>query len=189
MGSPERLFGSWAFVLLYFAAGLGGSLASLVWNPAVNSAGASSAIFGVYGGMLAFFLRRHAAIPASVIKQQLYSGMVFIGYNLLNGFSHAGIDNADHVGGLAVGFVLGLVLARPLDLAARQANQTSFYLKGAVSACALVGALFIAVHFSPAGNRPDQQFRRDIATMARSEKEAHQLLSDGIRLILPDHAR
>ena len=174
----ERLFGSWAFALLYFAAGLGGSLASLLWNPAVNSAGASGAIFGVYGGMLAFFLRKHTAIPASVIKQQRYSGMVFIGYNLLNGFSHAGIDNADHVGGLAVGFVLGLVLARPLDLKARQVSQASFYLKGAVAACALVGALFIAMQFSPAGNGPDQQFRRDISSMVISEKDAQQFAKD-----------
>ena len=54
----ERLFGSRAFALIYFAAGISGSLSSLLWNPAVNSAGASGAIFGVYGAMLAFFFVR-----------------------------------------------------------------------------------------------------------------------------------
>ncbi len=115
----ERLFGSWAFALLYFAAGIAGSLGSLIWNPAVNSAGASGAIFGVYGSMLAFFLRKHAAIPPAIISQQRWSGITFIGFNLMNGFSHSGIDNAAHIGGLGVGIMMGLVLARPLGLEAR----------------------------------------------------------------------
>jgi rhomboid protease GluP len=171
----ERLFGGWAFALLYFASGLGGSLSSLLWNPAVNSAGASGAIFGVYGAMLAFFLRKHSAIPPSVIQQQRWSGIVFIGYNLLNGLSHAGIDNADHVGGLAVGFLLGLVLARPLSLEARtQISAASFYLRGGAAALAMIGSLLLALRFSPAGNTADQLFRRDIRAMAESEAIAQK---------------
>jgi rhomboid protease GluP len=171
----ERLFGSQAFALLYFAAGLAGGLGSLIWNPAVNSAGASGAIFGVYGAMLAFFLRKHSAIPASIISQQRWSGVVFIGFNLMNGFSHAGIDNADHVGGLAVGFLLGLVLARPLSLEVRsQSSAASFYTRGRVAALSLIGLLFVALRFSPTGNAADQTFRRDLQLMAESEKVAHQ---------------
>jgi membrane associated rhomboid family serine protease len=171
----ERLFGSWAFALLYFASGLAGSLASLIWNPAVNSAGASGAIFGVYGAMLAFFLRKHSAIPPAIINEQRWSGVAFIGFNLMNGFSHAGIDNAAHLGGLSVGFVMGLVLARPLSLEARtQISAPSFYMRGGIAALAMIGVLFLALRFSPTGNAADQLFRRDIRAMAESEKVAQQ---------------
>jgi rhomboid protease GluP len=175
----ERLFGSRAFALLYLASGIGGSLTSLLWNPAVNSAGASGAIFGVYGAMLAFFLRKHSAIPPAIISQQRWSGIAFIGFNLMNGFSHAGIDNADHIGGLAVGFLLGLVLARPLGSETRaQINAASFYIRGAVAALAMIGILFVSVHFSPAGNVPEQAFRRDIIAMAEPERQAQQFAKD-----------
>ena len=171
----ERLFGSWAFALLYFAAGIAGSLGSLIWNPAVNSAGASGAIFGVYGAMLAFFLRKHAAIPPAIISQQRWSGITFIGFSLMNGFSHAGIDNAAHIGGLGVGFMMGLALARPLGLEARtQIKAASFYARGGVAAIALLGLLFVALRFSPSGNAADQTFRRDLQSMVESEKVAHQ---------------
>jgi rhomboid protease GluP len=171
----ERLFGSQAFALLYFASGLAGSLGSLIWNPAVNSAGASGAIFGVYGAMLAFFLRKHSAIPPAIINQQRWSGVAFIGFNLMNGFSHAGIDNAAHIGGLSVGFVMGLVLARPLGLEARsKISAASFYMRGGIAALAMIGLLLMALRFSPAGNAADQRFRRDIRAMAESEAIAQK---------------
>jgi len=171
----ERLFGSQAFALLYFASGLAGSLGSLIWNPAVNSAGASGAIFGVYGAMLAFFLRKHSAVPPAIINQQRWSGVAFIGFNLMNGFSHAGIDNAAHIGGLSVGFFMGLVLARPLGLEARtQISAVSFYVRGGIAALAMIGLLLVALRFSPAGNAADQRFRRDIRAMAESEAIAQK---------------
>lgn len=177
----ERLFGSQAFALIYFAAGIAGSLSSLLWNPAVNSAGASGAIFGVYGAMLAFFLRKNSSIPPSIVRQQRSSGIAFIGFNLINGFSHAGIDNAAHIGGLAVGLVMGLVLARPLEAEARaQINAASFYARGSAIALAIIGTLFVLMHFSPAGNAAEQAFRRDILGMGELEKHAQQSAKDAI---------
>src|SRR5580698_9508919 len=175
----ERLFGSGAFALLYFAAGIGGSLSSLLWNPAVNSAGASGAIFGVYGAMLAFFLRKHSVIPAAIISQQRWSGITFIGFNLMNGFSHAGIDNAAHIGGLSVGFVMGLILARPLGLEARtRIGAATFYTRAGLAALALLGLLFLALRFSPASDAVDQRFRRDLQVMSESETVARKSAND-----------
>ncbi len=177
----ERLFGSQAFALIYFVAGIAGSLGSLLWNPAVNSAGASGAIFGVYGAMLAFFLRKNSSIPPSIVRQQRTSGIAFIAFNLFNGFSHAGIDNAAHIGGLAVGLVMGLVLARPLEPEARtRINAVSFYARGSAIALAIIGTLFVLVHFSPAGNASEQAFRRDILRMGELEKHAQQSAKDAI---------
>jgi rhomboid protease GluP len=177
----ERLFGCRAFALIYFAAGVSGSLSSLLWNPAVNSAGASGAIFGVYGAMLAFFLRKNSSIPPSIVRQQRLSGIAFIALNLVNGFSHAGIDNAAHIGGLAVGLAMGLVLARPLEPGARaQINAAFLYGRGSAIALAIIGILFVLIHFSPAGNATEQAFRRDILEMGELENNAQQSAKDAI---------
>jgi hypothetical protein len=42
--------------------------------------------------------------------------MVLVVYSLMNGARYGGIDNAAHIGGLVAGFVMGLVLARPLSV-------------------------------------------------------------------------
>ncbi len=174
----ERLFGSPSFALLYFTSGIGGSLCSLLWNPAVNSAGASGAIFGVYGAMLAFFLRKNSSVPPSVVRQQRASGITFIAFNLMNGFSHAGIDNAAHVGGLAVGLAMGFVLARPLGTEARaKINAASFYVRGSAVALVIVAILFAAVHFSPTNNAAEQAFRRDLVAMREPEEHARKAAS------------
>jgi membrane associated rhomboid family serine protease len=110
----ERIYGSVRYLVIYLVGGLTGSLASLLWHPLVNGAGASGAIFGVLGALLAFFVKKERGVPASVIKAQRYSAAVFIAYNLLNGARVQGIDNAAHLGGLVAGFVMGYLLSRPL---------------------------------------------------------------------------
>ena len=64
----ERLFGSTRFALIYLLSALSGSVASGWWDPLRNSAGASGAIFGVYGALLAFMVVRRADIPPSMLK-------------------------------------------------------------------------------------------------------------------------
>src|SRR2546429_8718830 len=86
----------------------------------LNSAGASGAIFGVLGGLFAFMVNPKTRIPASVAAVHRKSAVVFILYNLFNGFAHAGIDNAAHIGGLVAGFAMGWMLARPVEIEARQ---------------------------------------------------------------------
>ena len=59
----ERLLGNRGFLAVYLFSGVCGSLASVLWNPFVVSAGASGAVFGVYGALLAFLLRHRGSIP------------------------------------------------------------------------------------------------------------------------------
>ncbi len=110
----ERLFGSVNYLLIYLAAGVSGSLASISWRPDINSAGASGAIFGVLGALLAAHLRTGETFPSSVLRPLRNSTLIFAGYALLSGLQHEGIDNAAHLGGLAAGFLFGLVMARPI---------------------------------------------------------------------------
>lgn len=120
----ERIFGSLRYLAIYLVAGLSGSVASLLWHPIVNGAGASGAIFGVLGAMIAFFVKREGGVPASVIKTQLTSVSVFVAYSLLNAVRYQGIDNAAHMGGLVGGFVLGFILSRPLEVARNSRRWT-----------------------------------------------------------------
>jgi rhomboid protease GluP len=62
----ERLFGSVNFLFVYLLAGIAGSLASIAWNPGINSAGASGAIFGILGALMAVQLRAGATIPMDI---------------------------------------------------------------------------------------------------------------------------
>lgn len=115
----EKLYGSTRFILLYLFAGIVGGMTSLLWNPQVNSAGASGAIFGVFGGLLAFMVNKRNDVPASSLSQVGMSLLLFGGYSLFNGFVHQGIDNAAHLGGLVGGFAMGMALARPLNESVR----------------------------------------------------------------------
>jgi rhomboid protease GluP len=141
----ERMFGSLHYLFLYVFAGLCGSLASLWWHPYVNSAGASGAIFGVLGGLLAFVVNPATGVPATVVARHRSTALVFIAYSLLNGFTHRGIDNACHMGGLAGGFVMGWLLARPLSPAARE-EESRWALSAALGLAALTTVGWFLAH-------------------------------------------
>jgi rhomboid protease GluP len=91
-----------------------GSLASITWHPFVVSAGASGAVFGVYGVLAAYLVRHRGSIPRPVLVQLQKSTVFFIGFNLLFGLQQKGIDMAAHTGGLLGGFAVALIVARPL---------------------------------------------------------------------------
>jgi rhomboid protease GluP len=141
----ERLFGSAYFLVLYIFAGVCGSLLSLYWHPDLNSAGASGAIFGVMGGLLAFVLNPTTRVPASVAAAQRNTALIFIAYNLFFGL-HAGIDNAAHIGGLIGGFAMGWALARPVDAEARQNPLPRLAVAAAVGATLLVALSWPLFH-------------------------------------------
>lgn len=109
----ERLFGHWPYLALYTLAGLLGGIASINWQQDLVGVGASGAVFGVYGGLLAALLLRPDLLPGTVTKKLQASATVFIFYSLFNGFTHAGIDNAAHLGGLLAGALIGAALVMP----------------------------------------------------------------------------
>ncbi|HEY0782051.1 MAG TPA: rhomboid family intramembrane serine protease, partial [Thermoanaerobaculia bacterium] len=79
------------------------------------SAGASGAIFGVMGALIAFLLRRRSALNAAG-RSILGQLAMWAAINVVLGFTTPGIDNAAHLGGCAAGFLLGLTFReRPED--------------------------------------------------------------------------
>jgi rhomboid protease GluP len=110
----ERLFGSVNYLLIYLFAGIAGSLASLSWRPEINSAGASGAIFGILGALLAAQLRAGGTFPTDILRPIRNTALLFLGWSVYAALKYKGIDNAAHLGGLAAGFLLGLVAGRPV---------------------------------------------------------------------------
>jgi membrane associated rhomboid family serine protease len=100
------------FLLFYVLAAIGGATGSFLFSHA-QSVGASGAIFGLVGVILAGTRAHHPALDrrARGIVPQLG---LFVVINLIFGFvSQVGglnVDNAAHIGGLLTGLWLGVVV-------------------------------------------------------------------------------
>jgi rhomboid protease GluP len=106
----ETIFGTSRLIVFYFVSTVTGFLASALWYPGI-SIGASAGIFGLIGAMIAFGLTDRSSLGSMVkglyVRWAIY-GLVL---GLLPFFR---TDMAAHIGGLAGGFVCGLVLRTPL---------------------------------------------------------------------------
>ncbi len=167
----ERLYGKWAFLFLYLASGVLGSLSSIAWNPSQASIGASGAIFGIFGAFLAFLAHRRSEMPAAMLRAHWFSTLAFVIFNLVGGLMQTGIDNAAHVGGIASGFVLGWVLARPLTVEIRSEIPFKEGL-GVLLLCAaaVIGALW-QVQGLQSQLAPNERFLRTHAWYVKGETQ------------------
>lgn len=107
----ERFIGSWRFLVAYLIALISGNILSLAWNDISISAGASGAVFGMFGVFLALLTTK--LIARSVRRSLLMSIISVIGFNLVFGMQ-AGIDNAGHIGGLIGGLLAGYAMVPAL---------------------------------------------------------------------------
>jgi membrane associated rhomboid family serine protease len=108
----EPVLGRNRFAGYYLLTGVIASIASLCWQEAKVSVGASGAIFGLYGILLGLLLQK---VYGKKINKAFFSSIFFfVAYNLLIGTMAGNIDNAAHVGGLLSGFVIGLLIAPSL---------------------------------------------------------------------------
>ncbi len=102
----EPKLGHIRFFICYFICGIAESIASVAWHPATVSVGASGAIMGALGVLIAVTSFEKAKNPNQkngLIKMALF----IVGYNLLMGFVLGGVDNAAHFGGLVCGLIFG----------------------------------------------------------------------------------
>ena len=100
----EDLFGSKAFLALYLLSGLMGNLFVLAFSPEVVAAGASTALFGIFGAIAS--LRFIARSPYIQYLSRSYTSLILI--NILFSFM-PGISLAGHLGGLVGGGILAFV--------------------------------------------------------------------------------
>ncbi|BDR60718.1 rhomboid family intramembrane serine protease [Lactobacillus xylocopicola] len=125
----EEILGHWRFLLLYLLSGVGGNLLSLAWgSDQAISAGASTALFGLFGAMTAIALNnRSNQLITYLGRQSFWLALINIGFDLFD----PNIDIQGHLGGFIAGFLLAIVMG---NLAmGRYRNKTRF-----VAACLLV---------------------------------------------------
>lgn len=105
----EQLYGRIEYLAIYLLCAAGGSVLTILAAPEQQAVGASGAIFGLLGLAFAVSRRRHLALPRQtrMILGQVGS-LLFI--NLAFTFFIPGISITGHLGGLAVGLVLGWLL-------------------------------------------------------------------------------
>ena len=107
----ERLYGALKFTIVYLFAGLIASLTSIFISPQVISAGASGAIFGIFGLWTGFLVANKKILQENFVKSNMKSTVVFLIIVLVSGFMRSGTDNSAHVGGLIAGFISGFLLS------------------------------------------------------------------------------
>jgi membrane associated rhomboid family serine protease len=106
----EQMYGHIEYLAIYLLCATGGSVLTLLAAPNVPAAGASGAIFGLFGLAFVVSRRRHLLLgpQARAILSQVGTLLVL---NLVITFSIRGISWTGHIGGMVVGIVLGLLLA------------------------------------------------------------------------------
>ena len=106
----EQIYGSARYVVLYLVSGIVGSAGSYVFSPEATSAGASGAIFGLFGVMATFAFKYRKEIPRALSRDIMRRVLPIIAINLAFGFSVAIVDNAAHIGGLLAGIILAFTI-------------------------------------------------------------------------------
>jgi hypothetical protein len=175
----EQIYGSSRFVLLYLTAGVVGSLSSYIVSPESLSAGASGAIFGLFGVMGTFAFRYRKEIPAALRRDIIRRIIPIILINLAFGFSVRFVDNSAHIGGLLGGVALALVVPykRPGEVASARGWKVA-----EIVCLALIVISFVEAFRNYDGPRPSLANLRTNPEIA-NQKDRKRIDDAGARLV------
>lgn len=179
----ERLYGNFLFALIYLFSAVSGGLASIAFQHNAVSAGASGAVFGVYGALLAYLTMQRGSVPRYAIQPLWSSASSFVLYNIIFGLGHRGIDNAAHIGGLVGGAALGALAAMPLNIHRRRAQRWWRVALSIAVAAAVIAAAVAAMPRS--GVQPAAEKRFSSAYRYFSGEENR--LADQFNALLKQH--
>lgn len=104
----EGLLGPKKFLLFFLLTGVGGNLATFLFNFDSISAGASGSLFGILGAFL-YLVHRHRDMVTPWGRRQIFS---LITINLVLTFVVPSISTTAHLGGLAMGYLLSYVFIK-----------------------------------------------------------------------------
>jgi rhomboid protease GluP len=100
----EPILGRFKFVIAYLSAGVIANLVSIIWIKEGVTAGASGAVFGLYGVLLAFATTNY--INKKFPKAWVVGIIAYVALNIVMGI-HGANDNAAGIGGFVAGIVVG----------------------------------------------------------------------------------
>lgn len=112
----ERLFGSWQTFATYLVTGVGGALLSIASDPHRLEVGASGAIFGLAGAVIAGLKFGDLNISWREQRSTLSSVAIFTIFSFVWAMRSPNVDNMCHLGG----FISGLLIGLPLGAFARR---------------------------------------------------------------------
>jgi len=137
----EELYGSSRYLFIYVVTGAFGFLCSSYANHL--SLGASGALLGLVGVLLAVTSKRGGGYMRQIRSQLIMSTVLLFAIGFLPGFA---IDNWAHGGGLAAGFVLGKVFAdrEPQGVTEKRVAAVLGWVAGLVVITCFV---FMVIHF------------------------------------------
>jgi rhomboid protease GluP len=154
----ERLYGTKAFLGIYLLAGVVGSCGTLLFSSNAVGVGASGAIFGIMGALVAFLATDKDFLSDGARKRLLTNFAIFAAYMLSQGFGKAGIDNAAHVGGILTGLTLGWFTGSPLKFRQEGGDWLSGRVAAGIALVLLVAGVAVA-----AAPKPGADFRIHVA--------------------------
>lgn len=99
----ESKLGNWTYLLLYLLTGICAGMTSVLWHNEGVAAGASGAIFGLFGLLLA--LLSTGFYEGNARRALLISTVIFVGYSIIP--IGRDVDHAAHFGGLISGYIFG----------------------------------------------------------------------------------
>ncbi len=117
LGRPvETILGPRRMFTVYVASALAGNVAAqqLLEGPVVL-VGASGAVMGLLGALLAITLRRFRTTRTRFLRGHLLNWLLVIGIQIVFDLSTPAVSSTAHIGGFASGLLLGLVLSRRGD--------------------------------------------------------------------------
>jgi rhomboid protease GluP len=139
----ERLYGPTRFLAIYLLAAIAGDVLSLPFVGGI-SAGASGAIFGLFGATISLVVRHRGSLPATIREPLLRNAVAVVAVNAVLSVAVAGINLYAHAGGFLAGLVLGAVL-RPRPVVANRRQGAAGAALGVLVCAASVLALLLAV--------------------------------------------
>ena len=138
----EELYGSARYFFLYVFTGAFGFLASALTGH--FSLGASGALLGLVGAMLAITSKRGGSFMRDLRSRLITSVVILFAVGFMGAFR---IDNAAHLGGLAAGFVIGKIFVDREPMNAWE-KQTAYVLGWLAGAALLASFVLMILHFS-----------------------------------------
>jgi len=105
----EVFFGKWRYLFIYLLSGILGGIVTYFVDPTVLAAGASGAIFGVFGALGVFYIVNRRSL-GMYGNGAITNWLFWLGLNLVWGFSDSSIGIFDHLGGLVAGMIIALLL-------------------------------------------------------------------------------
>ena len=163
----ERIWYRREYLTLYLISGIAGSLAALWDLPLGVTIGASGAIFGLIGGLVAALLFRSVPLKGTGFRQ-LMSMLAFVAYSVYSSVGSKGVSTASHIGGVLAGFALGAFLTVRRPAATWEASFRASPVRTRSIAAAAVAVCAIAI--AGASLELNEQYVLQVGTARRFEQ-------------------